>query len=259
MKYNKYSFLIIENPDKSMQLDDMKYFLDRTIDEYGEYDLDDIIFTFIQGSGKLYHNPINVFADMISNDNKEFNNLYGKSEYKLFIPKFDIGSSIYNFYPTKNNLPDRNASEDECDKYEVYKFIVDFSSDFIDDLSSKYIKYAVNLTDNDLFKNIDHIYAVSFPEINITIYAMTRNTNFTANDLVYYVIEDYASIRRGLSEIGISVSDSDDYNVIHVPFNRSQPSIKGDICGKCIIKSKNEIKDTEAIITEVYNKGDYNA
>ena len=67
MKYNKYSFLIIENPDKSMQLDDMKYFLDRTIDEYGEYDLDDIIFTFIQGSGKLYHNPINVFADMISN------------------------------------------------------------------------------------------------------------------------------------------------------------------------------------------------
>ena len=259
MKNNKYSFLIIENPDKSMQLDDIKYFLDRKIDESDEYDLDDIIFIFTQGSGKLYHNPINVFADMISNNNKEFNDLYNESEYKLFIPKLDIENSIYNFYPTKNNLPDRSVSEDECDKYKVYKFIVDYSSDFINDLPSKYIKYAVNLTDNDLFKNIDRIYAISFPEINITVYVMSRNTDFTANDLVYYAIEDYESIRRGLSEIGISVSDSDDYNVIHVPFNRSQPSVKGDITGKCIIKSKNEIKDTEVIITEVYNRGEYNA
>ena len=153
---NNYAFLIIENPDKSMQLDDMKFFLERKY-ESDEYDLDNIIFTFTQGSGKLYHNPINVFADMISNDNKEFNNLYNKSEYKLFIPKFDIGSSIYNFYPTKNNLPDRSASEDECDKYKVYKFIVNYSSDFIDDLSPKYVKYAINLTNNDLFKNIMHL------------------------------------------------------------------------------------------------------
>lgn len=257
MKNNEYAFLIIENPDKSMQLDDMEYFLDRTIDEYGEYDLDDIIFTFTQGSGKLYHNSINVFADMISNDNKEFNDLYGKSEYKLFIPKFDIGSSIYDFYPTKNNLPDRSVSEDECDKYKVYKFIVEYSSDFIDDLPSKYIKYAVNLTDNDLFKNIDRIYAISFPEINITVYAMARSTDFTMTDLVYYVIEDYVSIRIGLSGIGISVSDSDNYDVL-VPFNGSSPKTKGNIIGKCIVKSNTEIKDTEVIVTEVYNKGDYN-
>ena len=254
MEQHKHAFLISPNADRKMYYSDFYTFLNSAFSYSNPDDMINKLFDTSINTGKIYSHPIEILTDMINCT--EFKDLYRNCEYKLSVIKFDIRKTKCSIFPKDEN----GKYLDKEVVYCLYEFVIIYSSEIDND---GYKWTAIDLLNNHECRNIQHIYDVYIPEWDIKVDILTKDNNFTAVDLVEYAIEgSYMKddIADELIESGLLTSTYDKkYTIVYIPFNRSQPALKGDISGKCIIKGTYDIKDIDIVITEIYNKGDYNA
>ena len=171
---------------------------------------------------------------------------YTSLEYKYFVPKLQFKRQTYE------------ESFDGIITHFSYCNFDIICSDCADDkYKAVHRTSAINLDDISL-NGIKSVYVVYSDETYYS-YAvvLSKSNEVSMVDILRTALCSSFQLNSYLMNKGFDVTGYTDYNkydIIQVPFNRSQPVVKGSLDGKCIIKNPDDKNDAEFKVCAIYNR-----
>lgn len=180
------------------------------------------------GHPSLFKYPYEIFTFIMSH--KQFIEKYESEDFKLYIPELEADDRLFSF----------NADHDEQIKAPYINFTVNTSSVPLTDRLGTYV---IDL--NEPYWNvIKSVYFVSIGDI----YRLIATGSVFSNDLSVVA-------KKAIDSVESESYIFKNYTLVPVPFNRSQPVIKGEqYSAEFLLKNNNDIDDIEVSVQRIYRR-----
>lgn len=239
MEYNRYLIIDVEN--------DGLYEIARFLQNSKSIMIcdDDLHVQQITKSKYKLFDRFDVFSYALSDPS--FKVGYNSLEYKYFIPKLQFKKQIYE-----------KSFDGIVAHFPYYDFNIICSDCTDDNYKAVHRTTTINLDDISLNK-IKSVYVVCNDENYAYAVVLSKSNEVSMVDIVRTALCSSFQLNSYLLNKGFDITGYTDYNkydIIQVPFNRSQPVIKGSLDGKCIIKNPDDKNDVEFKVCAIYNRED---
>lgn len=182
-------------------------------------------------------------------NNPGFRCRYDYCDYKFFVPILQFSEGIY-----KETIGDDVIQLPYCN------FDILYSSDMRGNgYSVKYNTRAIDLYNLE-FDKIKFIYVVYSDNTFNYAVVLSKSDDVSMIDVVRTALCRSFDLNQYLSDKGFDTTgytDYDKYNIVQVPFNRSQPVVKGSFDGECIVKNPDDTTDAVFKVCSVYRREIY--
>ena len=180
------------------------------------------------GNPSLFKYPYEIFTFIMSH--KQFVEKYEGEDFKLYIPELEADDRLFSF----------NAEHGEQIKAPYINFTVNTSSVPLTDRLGTYV---IDL--NEPYWNIiKSVYFVSIGDI----YRLIATGSVFSNDLSVVA-------KKAIDSVESESYIFKNYTLVPVPFNRSQPVIKGEqYSAEFLLKNNNDIDDIEVSVQRIYRR-----
>lgn len=204
----------------------------------------DIYVNRIDKSKYRLFDRFNIFSYTLNNPG--FRHKYDYCDYRLFVPVLQFSEDIY-----KETIGGNIIQLPYCN------FDILYSSDKRrNGYCAKYNTRAINLYNLE-FDKIKFIYVIYNDETSHYAVVLSKSDDVSMIDVVRTALCGSFDLNQYLSDKGFDTTgytDYNKYNIIQVPFNRSQPVVKGSFDGECIVKNPNDTTDAEFKVCVIYNR-----